>query len=329
MKSELIFGKSNLFKQTIEQIDQYAKSHWPILLTGETGVGKEVLARRIHFQSSRSRGPFIPVNCGALPPGLFESELFGYERGAFSGAIQSQRGLVRSAQGGTLFLDEIGELELSLQVKLLRLLESNELRSVGSTRVETADVRIIAATNRNLMDLVQEGSFRQDLLERLSVLPVEIPPIRERLEDVPLIARHFLEQLGSEINPHDLECLTTFEWPGNARQLKNFLIRVHILGEGRLKPNLLTTLLKKEKMTNQPPHLAETKLERVTLAEIERQVILDRLKRCHGNRKKAAKELGIAKSTLHEKLRKWKLEGSEETWPLYREPHVAMVAQSM
>jgi transcriptional regulator with PAS, ATPase and Fis domain len=327
MNSELIFGNSRPFKQMVQQCDRYAKSHWPVLITGETGVGKELLAKRLHLQSSRARAPFIPVNCGALPPGLFESELFGYERGAFSGAVNSHRGLVRSAHGGTLFLDEIGDLELNLQVKLLRLLESSEVRSVGSLRFETVDVRIVAATNKDLSQLVQEGSFRQDLLERLSVLPLEVPSLRDRREDILLLAASFLDRLGSHFNQTELQCLTSFEWPGNARQLRNLIIRAHILGEGTITPSLLHSLLRKEKFNSQTVQLAETKLEGVTLADIEKQIIIDRLKRCHGNRKKAAKELGIAKSTLHEKLRKWKLENSEEAWPLYREPHTALVAQ--
>ncbi|NDG27887.1 MAG: hypothetical protein EB120_12025, partial [Proteobacteria bacterium] len=224
MQFELITGKSRQFRATLEELDRYAQSPWPILLTGETGVGKELLAQRIHRLSIRRQGPFVPVNCGALPPGLFESELFGYERGAFSGAVQSHRGLVRSAQGGSLFLDEIGELELGLQVKLLRLLESREIRSVGSTRVEQVDVRIIAATNRNLKERVQEGQFRLDLLERLSILAVEVPPLRERPEDISLLAAGLLDRLGSTYLNVDFSCLLDFEWPGNIRQLRNLLI---------------------------------------------------------------------------------------------------------
>ncbi|MFM8270463.1 MAG: sigma 54-interacting transcriptional regulator, partial [Pseudomonadota bacterium] len=214
MNSELIMGQSRVFKKTLEDLDKFAKSPWPVLLTGETGVGKELLAHRVHDQSLRQKGPFIPVNCGALPPGLFESELFGFERGAFSGAVQTHRGLVRTAHGGSLFLDEIGELDLALQVKLLRLLESQEIRSVGSSRVEKVDVRIIAATNKNLEDLVREGRFRHDLLERLSVLPVSIPPLRDRADDIALLAQGFLERMGRDITKIDLSCLSQFEWPG-------------------------------------------------------------------------------------------------------------------
>jgi len=322
MNTELIIGKSRTFQETIEEVDKYAKSPWPILLTGETGVGKELLACRIHSQSMRQKGPFIPVNCGALPPGLFESELFGYERGAFSGAVQAQRGLVRAAQSGSLFLDEIGELDLGLQVKLLRLLESQELRSVGSHRVEKVDVRIIAATNRNLMALVKEGGFRQDLFERLSVLPVRVPPLRERSEDIPFLAAGILGRMGASLENVDFSCLTQFDWPGNTRQLKNFLIRAHVLTEGALSSVFLKDLLETEREKLMGTALAETQVTGVTLAEIERQVVLERLTRCHGNRKRAAKELGIAKSTLHEKLRKWKLHTAEEAWPLYREPRL-------
>lgn len=325
MTTELILGKSRLFTKTLEDVDKFAKSPWPVLLTGETGVGKELLAHRVHLQSTRAKGPFIPVNCGALPPGLFESELFGYERGAFSGAMQTHRGLVRTAHGGSLFLDEIGELDLALQVKLLRLLESQEIRSVGSLRVEKVDVRIIAATNRNLEELVREERFRHDLLERLSVLPVHIPPLRERSEDIPYLAQGLLARMGNETTDIDFSCLTPFEWPGNARQLKNFLIRAHVLGGPYLTTAFLNQLLEKERGKLLGTSLAEPTLTGVTLADIERQVVIDRLKRCHGNRKRAARELGIAKSTLHEKLRKWKLDSPEEAWPLYREPQLPAV----
>ena len=327
MQFELITGKSRQFRATLEELDRYAQSPWPILLTGETGVGKELLAQRIHRLSIRRQGPFVPVNCGALPPGLFESELFGYERGAFSGAVQSHRGLVRSAQGGSLFLDEIGELELGLQVKLLRLLESREIRSVGSTRVEQVDVRFIAATNRNLKERVQEGQFRLDLLERLSILAVEVPPLRERPEDISLLAAGLLDRLGSTYLNVDFSCLLDFEWPGNIRQLRNLLIRADVLGAKMVSTELLTQLIKKEKLQTEASGLAGKAVTGVTLADFEKQVILDKLKRCHGNRKRAAKELGIAKSTLHEKLRKWKTAESDQAWPLYREPHQTALAQ--
>lgn len=327
MHSELILGHSKKFLRLIEEVDRYASSAWPILLVGETGVGKDLIAQRIHARSPRSRHPFIPINCGALPGGLFESELFGYERGAFSGALQSQRGLVRAAQGGTLFLDEVGELELPLQVKLLRLLESHEIRSVGSHRIDRVDVRIIAATNRNLTEMVQQQTFRQDLLERLSVLPVEIPPLRERLEDLNAIAASLLERLGATLETDTLVPLQDYDWPGNVRQLKNLLIRAHVLGGSQIRTSLLRELIDREKNKTSASTLAESSSSRVTLADIERQVVLDRLKRCHGNRKKAAQELGIAKSTLHDKLRKWKLESPAQAWPLYREPQHPSLAQ--
>lgn len=322
MNQEIVYGASKVFTNTIQEIDKYSKSHWPILITGETGVGKELLARRVHCQSVRNKGPFVPVNCGALPPGLFESELFGFERGAFSGAVQSHRGLIRQAQGGSLFLDEIGELDLSLQVKLLRLLELNEIRSVGSTRVEYVDVRIIAATNRSLEERVREGLFRHDLLERLSVLAIEVPPLRERKEDIPLLAQSILERLGVPIQVEDFSCLVSYDWPGNARQLKNLLVRATVLGEKGVSLELLEKLVNREKTKLLSSELADASLEGVTLADLEKQVVIERLRKWHGNRKKAAKDLGIAKSTLHEKLKKWKMEEASESWPLYREPQL-------
>jgi DNA-binding NtrC family response regulator len=188
------------------------------------------------------------------------------------------------------------------------------------------DVRIIAATNRNLEELVREGRFRHDLLERLSVLPVQVPPLRERSEDIPSLAKEMIERMGAEAKETDFSCLAQFDWPGNARQLKNFLIRAYVLGGGSFGTDFLIQLLNQERRKSLSPTLAESTLHGVTLADIERQVVIDRLKRCHGNRKRTAKELGIAKSTLHEKLRKWKLDSIEEVWPLYREPQLPAVA---
>lgn len=323
MKNEFVFGNSSNFKKTMEEVSKFAKSPWPVLLTGETGVGKELIAQRIHALSLSAKGPFVPVNCAALPAGLFESELFGFERGAFSGAIQSHRGLVRTAQGGTLFLDEIGEVDLSAQVKLLRLLESNEVRPVGSSRCETVQVRIVAATNQNLTDLVRQGKFRLDLLERLSVLPIAVPALRDRKEDIPLIGEAILNRLGSAFSPETLHRLKEFQWPGNVRQLKNLLIRAHVLGHARVDDKLLESLLREERTKLESVCLADPIPAGVTLAEIEKQVVMERLKRVHGNRKQAAKELGIAKSTLHEKIKKWKEEGTGQAWPLYRNPEPA------
>lgn len=305
MSFPLIFGQSPKFSGLVRELDRAATTQWPVLLLGETGVGKELLARRVHDNSPRRSYAFVPVNCGAIVPGIFESELFGHERGAFSGATQSCKGLVRSAHKGTLFLDEIGDLSLELQVKLLRFLDSGEVRSVGANRFEKSDVRIVAATNCDLHSAVSEGLFRHDLLERLSVFCFSIPPLRERLEDIDAIAREILQSLDVKYEPTLFNELKKFHWPGNVRQLKNVLIRASLCEGPRLNASAIGRILDERARYSFSAETSE-KGHNLSLADIERQVILERLKKCRGNRKLAAKELGIAKSTLHEKLKKWK-----------------------
>jgi len=317
MANELVFGCSRGFKQVIDRVDRFAPSPWPVLILGETGVGKELFARRVHSRSGRSAGRFFPVNCGALPPALFESELFGYERGAFSGAVQSSSGVLRQARGGTVFLDEIGDLDLALQVKLLRFLDSGEVRSVGSSRIDQIDVRIVAATNLDLYEAAREGAFRQDLLERLCVLAVRVPPLRERREDIQVLARSFVASLGTEGDEAIFLLLEAFDWPGNVRQLRNVLVRATLLGNGKISRGLIEQLLLEEAAQERTCQSGEKNFSTGSLAEIEKQVIFERLKRCRGNRKRTAKDLGIAKSTLHEKLRKWKKQAPiDSSWPL-------------
>lgn len=303
--ASLCLGRSRRFRETVWRAELFAASRWPILLQGETGVGKEVLARHVHDRSPRGRAAFVPVNCGALPPALFESEIFGHERGAFSGAVQPARGLIRIAEGGTLFLDEIGELEPSLQAKLLRFLESGEVRSVGSTRIDTVDTRVIAATNLPLQEAVADGRFRLDLFQRLSVLRLRVPPLRERPEDVPPLASHLLEEMGAAAEPEALVRLKEERWPGNVRQLRNVLARAAVLSGGRITAAVLEAVLEEEREETALLQSEQGVLSG-TLADIEKRAIVERLKACHGNRKQAARELGIAKSTLHDKLRKWR-----------------------
>ena len=304
--SGLIFGASRAFRRLIETSDEYAKTPWPVLILGETGVGKELLARRIHEKSASHRAPFVAVNCGAIPPTLFESELFGYERGAFSGALQNYRGLIRSAQGGTLFLDEVGELDLLAQVKLLRWLDHGEVRSLGSLKSDRVHTRLVAATNVDLATAVAQGRFRLDLFERLNVLTLHVPPLRDRAEDIELIARGFFAQHAREFEEHALPVLKRFHWPGNVRQLRNVLLRAVARCQDRICDALLERLLEEERafaqalLENQNPSLQDS-----SLADIEKRVIIDRIRKCHGNKKRAAEELGIAKSTLHEKIRRW------------------------
>ncbi len=319
--SEFIYGTSESFKKTIEKVNLYAPHPWPVLILGETGVGKELIAKRLHELSTRRSMPLIPVNCSAIPAGLFESEIFGYEKGAFSGAVSNSRGLARMANGGTLFLDELGELDINLQAKLLRLIDLGEVRSVGSQKVEYINVRVIAATNVDLYAATASGHFRQDLLERLSVLRIPVPSLKERKEDIPLIATAILERLGARFSVEDLAVLSCFDYPGNIRQLRNILIRAVVMGKMKVSESLLKQLLKEEQKET---IVVGTSPERASLLHgpleaIEKEIIVDRLKKYHGNRKETAKDLGIAKSTLHEKLRRWKADPTvAKNWPMAR-----------
>jgi DNA-binding NtrC family response regulator len=304
-----IYGGARSFRKLVEQADDYASTPWPILILGETGCGKELIARRIHSKSLARSGAFVPVNCGALPPALFESELFGYERGAFSGAVQSSRGLIRSAKQGTLFLDEIGELDACAQVKLLRWLDSGEVRAVGSMRIERVDARLIAATHVDLASAVADGRFRLDLFERLGVLVLRVPPLRERREDIVGIARGFLDGLHASYDAADLAEMEEGAWPGNVRQLRNVCFRAVARGKGKVTKALLRLLLDEEaSLTAALTAAGREDILASPLAEVEKRVIIERVRRCQGNKKRAAKELGIAKSTLHEKFRRWEAE---------------------
>lgn len=300
-----VYGASSHFRQFMEQVESYATTDWPVLILGETGVGKELIAAYIHRLSSRAAKPLVTVNASAVPAGLFESELFGYEKGAFSGATASSRGLIRSASEGTLFLDEVGEIEMSLQAKCLRVLESREIRSIGATRSERINVRFIAATNVDLFRAVQRGTFRHDLLERLSVLRLEVPALRDRTEDIPLIASQVCQQFGFTIVEEALSHLMAYHWPGNVRQLRNVLLRAGATSRGVIRSVHIESLLHDECLRF--PRIEEpTDISKLTLADIERQIIENKIRQCQGNKKQAAKELGIAKSTLHEKIRKYR-----------------------
>lgn len=304
-----IIGRSPAMQQVFNLMSRVIPASSPVLIQGETGTGKELVARAIHYNGPRREGPFVPVNCGAIPEALLESELFGHTRGAFTGAVTDKKGLFASADGGTIFLDEVSELPLSLQPKLLRVLQNGEVRRVGDTKPMRVDVRVISATNRNLDNLVKEGKFREDLYYRLNVIPIELPPLRERKEDIPLLAAHFLRLSAARVGKRitgisepALEKLSQYSWPGNIRQLENVIERAVVLCSGdRLSAEDISLPVEEKPGRMQNVHTG-------TVAEIEKQVVLERLARFGGNRTKTAASLGISRRTLLNKLAEWKKE---------------------
>ncbi|MEM7245265.1 MAG: sigma-54 dependent transcriptional regulator [Acidobacteriota bacterium] len=237
--TQAILAESRPMRAVLDQVQAIARSNYPVLVTGESGTGKELVAQSVHDASSRASGPFVPVNCGAIPETLFETELFGHVKGAFTGADAPRAGLFEEADGGTIFLDEVGEISLEGQVKLLRVLQSSEIKRVGSSQTQQVDLRVVCATNRDLADMVEQGTFRQDLYYRLNVLPLHLPPLRERPEDVALLARHFLAQANEELEqpsagftPEALEKLSSHRWPGNVRELENKVRQAAMLAGG-------------------------------------------------------------------------------------------------
>jgi two-component system response regulator HydG len=307
----ILVGVSPRMQQVYHLIEKVSRSLTPVLILGETGTGKELVARSIHFHGERKHGPFVPVDCTGLVSTLVESELFGYVKGAFTGASQAKRGLIEAASGGTLFLDEIGELPIEMQAKLLRVLQEREVRPVGSTTTVPVDVRVIAATNRDLQKEVERGNFRQDLFYRLSVVPIRIPPLRERRTDIPLIVNHFLERYAVDGRPtavfseDAVARLVTYDWPGNVRELENAISRALALNSGPLLHvgDLPTNL--------QAPAPARLPLddEQISLAELERRAIFRALQKTRGDKLAAARLLGIGKTTLYRKLKQY--EGGE------------------
>jgi PAS domain S-box-containing protein len=302
---EDIVGKSPRMRELFAMLDMVATGDTTILLEGETGTGKELFARAIHRRSDRSEGPFVAVNCGALPDTLIEAELFGHMKGAFTGATTDRPGRVALAEKGTLLLDEIGDLTMPLQVKLLRFLEDHTFEPLGSTRTLQADVRIVTATNRNLKRLVQEGLFREDLYYRINIIRLEIPPLRDRREDIPLLVEHFISSLSavkgrsiSGVTPEVMKLLLADPLPGNVRQLKNIIECGFVLCPGgpiRCKHLPLDRLATPEPASPAP---------RMELKEFEKERILRILEEHGGNRLEAARSLGMHKTTLYRKIKK-------------------------
>ncbi|MEO0052590.1 MAG: sigma-54 dependent transcriptional regulator [candidate division WOR-3 bacterium] len=301
--SDLV-GSSPAIKKLLSMIQKVAASDTTVLITGESGTGKELIARLIHNASPRAQHPFIAVHAAALPETLLESELFGYEKGAFTGASGKKRGRLEQADGGTLFLDEIGELTPSMQVKLLRFLQDRSFVPLGSDKLVTVNARIIAATNRNLSLLVSQGKFREDLYYRLAVFPIHIPPLRDHKEDIPLLCNHILNRLGChrELSKDVIDLLSKWDWPGNVRELENVLERALILAAGgEIKPQHIQF---PERITAENP---ETDRPR-SLPELEKRLVEEALRQAGGNKSKAAKILGITRRMLYTKIAKYNID---------------------
>jgi transcriptional regulator with PAS, ATPase and Fis domain len=283
-------------KSIAAMVARVAPTDTSVLITGASGTGKEVVAQAIHAQSKRREGPFITVNCAALPEPLLESELFGHERGSFTGADRRKLGRFELANGGTLFLDEIGEIGQSIQVKLLRSLETKSFERVGGTSSVTVDVRIIAATNRDLVAAVQTAQFREDLFYRLNVFPVALPPLRERREDIPALAQHFTAPTGLALGDAALETLRRYDWPGNVRELRNVLERAAILCDGGV---IESEHLALQPVVGKAPAMGVGDGGDLDLNRRERTTIIEALERAQGNKAAAARMLGITRRALY------------------------------
>ena len=316
-QSALVY-RSKAMEGLVALAETAARADSTVIITGESGTGKDVLARFIHAHSSRADSPVIGVNCAALPEALFESEFFGHERGAFTGATATKRGLIEAADGSTLFLDEVGEMPLQTQVKLLQFLEEGRFRRVGSTRDRASDVRVIAATNRNLAEDVTSGRFRADLFYRLNVISLHVPPLRQRREDIPALVEHFLTLYRERFNRPALDLSTdarrrldAYDWPGNVRELRNCLERAAALAtddlieaEQVMPPARASESANANNSSNEGPSSSSTNAP-VTLEQLERQHILRVLEEANGNRERASAILGISARTLYRKLREY------------------------
>jgi transcriptional regulator with PAS, ATPase and Fis domain len=310
-----LIGEHPLIQKITQLVRKVATTDATILIMGESGTGKELIARAVHALSTRVDRPFIPVNCGAIPAELLESEMFGHERGAFTGAIGQRAGMFQLANGGTIFLDEVGEMSATLQVKLLRVLQDREIRPVGADRVFKVDVRVLAASNKDLAAEVEEGNFREDLFYRLQVIPIVMPPLRERRSDIPLLTSHFLEKHNrkrsgrpARIVEEAMVHLWEYDWPGNVRELENLLERLVILSEDGVigvehLPPSIRSFISEKKIPR--PTLGEEGLDLNTaVEEFENRLIEEALRRTKGNKQAAARLLGLKRTTLVAKLRR-------------------------
>ncbi len=318
--SRRLIGQSPAMRPVLDKIERVARSSATVLITGESGTGKEMVARAIHAASARAEQPMMCVNCAALSPTLLESELFGHEKGAFTGADRLRKGRFELADGGTLLLDEVSEIDPGLQAKLLRVLQEREFERVGSSITRRVDVRVIATTNRDLRDWAAKARFREDLYYRLSVLPIDLPPLRERVEDIPALLEEFVSRVSSregrprpKFTTEAVELLMEYAWPGNVRELQNLCERVCVLEAGRevsgatIRP-LLAGPIKAATMPTDEVRYRDGQI----LADAERDLILKTLRRFNGHREKTARALGIGLRTLGLKIKRWREEGTFE-----------------
>lgn len=306
-----IIGDSNAIKSLLAMIDQIASSDTTVLISGESGTGKELVAGAIHYNSQRSKGPYIRINCAAIPESLMESELFGHEKGSFTGADARKIGKFEAANGGTILLDEIGEMPLALQTKLLRVLQEKEIERIGGNKIIKINSRIICSTSKKLADEARKGNFREDLFYRLQVIPIEVPPLRERKEDIPELCRYFLDEFSKERNEplkmsdQAVHALMEYDYPGNVRELKNIIERISVLAtESVIEPwHLPADFVRSSDVTTEPFSLNLS----AALAVSEKAVILKALRMTGGKRAQAAELLGISRKNLWEKLKQHKL----------------------
>lgn len=310
-----IIGRSQVMKELMDMVAMIAPSEATVLITGQSGAGKELVARSIHLNSPRKHGPWVVVNCAAISETLLESELFGHEKGSFTGADRRREGRFMQADGGTIFLDEIGETSAAMQVKLLRVVQEREIQRVGSEEILKVDVRIIAATNRNLETEVREGKFREDLFYRLNVVMLNIPPLRDRMDDIPLLAQNFLSIYSKKnrkqvkgFSPLAMDMLIRYDWPGNVRELENAVERAVILlsGDYITEKQLPLSIVQKYHPSEETASPLFRSDEQLSLEEIEKKAIFATLQATGGNKSETARRLGITRKTLHNKLKNYK-----------------------
>ncbi len=313
---EHLIGESGVMQEIQETIQTVAPSRATVLITGESGTGKEIVAKTIHQLSPRAKAPLITVHAAGLPPTLLESELFGHEKGAFTGAHERRLGRIEQAQGGSLFFDEIGEIDATVQVKLLRFLGERSFERVGSSKTLMSDVRLIAATNKNLVTLVQSGAFREDLFFRLKVVEIHLPPLRERASDIPLLAQHFLRDSAAEngkdvsaIAPDALELLMAYKWPGNVRELRTAIEHAVVFARGKAVTARDLPQNIRLGRSSLPTPASKMATGDLNVHDVEKELVVRALREMDGNRTAAAKKLGVSRRTLHRKLHEFHLEG--------------------